>query len=301
MSRRRGRRTAMTARDDQRRTASTRAAAGPLVRVRLDISLRRHGLLRLGRAAGAPHRSGCAGGRAEHCAAGAREPRLVVAGRTDAGVHADGQVAHLDLPADALVRGADRLSCALAGVLPADVRVRAIAAAPAAFDARFGALWRRYDTASATSEPASIRCAAATCWIGVVRSTSTSMAAAAAALVGLHDFARVLQATPARHDRSHCAAVRRVARDRRARRRAPCRRTRSATRWFVRWSVRCSPSAAAAGRRRGPRTARSGSARGRGHRRAGARADAGRGGVSTRRRTRCAGRADCAHPAARHQ
>jgi tRNA pseudouridine38-40 synthase len=64
---------------------------------------------------------------------------LTVAGRTDAGVHATGQVAHYDGPAPdgTLVRR-------LAGVLPADVRVRSVTPAPAGFDARFSALWRRY-------------------------------------------------------------------------------------------------------------------------------------------------------------
>jgi tRNA pseudouridine38-40 synthase len=96
---------------------------------------------------------------------------LTVAGRTDAGVHARGQVAHLDLPAaawPALRRTAhlepaqdlsadaqdlssgewsavgDALRHRLAGLLPPDVRVRAIRPAPDGFDARFSALWRRY-------------------------------------------------------------------------------------------------------------------------------------------------------------
>jgi tRNA pseudouridine38-40 synthase len=80
-------------------------------------------------------------------------PGLTVAGRTDAGVHARGQVAHADVPEDAWapaavagpgrpgVRGA---VARLAGVLPADVRVHAVGAAPEGFDARFSALWRRY-------------------------------------------------------------------------------------------------------------------------------------------------------------
>jgi tRNA pseudouridine38-40 synthase len=67
-------------------------------------------------------------------------PSLTVAGRTDTGVHARGQVAHLDVPAmppDNVVRRLD-------GVLPDDVRVRSVAAAPPGFDARFSALSRRY-------------------------------------------------------------------------------------------------------------------------------------------------------------
>jgi tRNA pseudouridine38-40 synthase len=81
---------------------------------------------------------------------------LTVAGRTDAGVHAHGQVAHADVPADAWapgtdpapgvqgVRGVPRTVARLAGVLPADVRVHAVGVAPEGFDARFSALWRRY-------------------------------------------------------------------------------------------------------------------------------------------------------------
>jgi len=77
---------------------------------------------------------------------------LVVAGRTDAGVHATGQVCHLDLGGSvwAAVPGrADRppeeaLGRRLRGVLPADVRVRRVSVAPPGFDARFSALRRRY-------------------------------------------------------------------------------------------------------------------------------------------------------------
>jgi tRNA pseudouridine38-40 synthase len=78
--------------------------------------------------------------------------RVTVAGRTDAGVHARGQVAHVDVdpevvaasggrsaepPLDALARRVD-------GILPPDVRVRRVLEAPAGFDARFSATWRRY-------------------------------------------------------------------------------------------------------------------------------------------------------------
>jgi tRNA pseudouridine38-40 synthase len=70
-------------------------------------------------------------------------PRLVCAGRTDAGVHARGQVAHLDLDprvdldAPAVVRRLNR-------VLPDDLVVWRLTPAPAGFDARFAAVWRRY-------------------------------------------------------------------------------------------------------------------------------------------------------------
>ena len=70
------------------------------------------------------------------------EPVTVTcAGRTDTGVHARGQVTHVD------VEGAVdplRLLRGLNGVLPADVAVTAVTAAPEGFDARFSALARRY-------------------------------------------------------------------------------------------------------------------------------------------------------------
>jgi tRNA pseudouridine38-40 synthase len=67
--------------------------------------------------------------------------RLTVAGRTDAGVHATGQVAHADLP---LPVSCDELVRRLARALPADVRVPSARVVPAAFDARFAALRRHY-------------------------------------------------------------------------------------------------------------------------------------------------------------
>ena len=68
-------------------------------------------------------------------------PALTVAGRTDAGVHALGQVAHVDLPAGVEV---ERLAARCNGVLPADVRTASVQVAPAGFDARFSVLSRRY-------------------------------------------------------------------------------------------------------------------------------------------------------------
>ncbi|MFF4649415.1 tRNA pseudouridine(38-40) synthase TruA [Streptomyces sp. NPDC001380] len=69
---------------------------------------------------------------------------LTVAGRTDAGVHARGQVAHVDLPAELWEAHRENLRRRLAGRLPADVRVWSLTEAPHGFDARFAAVWRRY-------------------------------------------------------------------------------------------------------------------------------------------------------------
>ncbi|MFB6435814.1 tRNA pseudouridine(38-40) synthase TruA [Streptomyces sp. NPDC056411] len=69
---------------------------------------------------------------------------LTVAGRTDAGVHARGQVAHVDLPAELWAEHREKLLKRLAGRLPKDVRVWSVAEAPEGFNARFSAIWRRY-------------------------------------------------------------------------------------------------------------------------------------------------------------
>lgn len=79
-------------------------------------------------------------------------PRVTVAGRTDAGVHARGQVLHVDVPAEAWAgvpgrsdRGPEEsLLTRLAGVLPADVVATRVRVAPEGFDARFSAVARRY-------------------------------------------------------------------------------------------------------------------------------------------------------------
>ncbi|MGH4006997.1 MAG: tRNA pseudouridine(38-40) synthase TruA [Pseudonocardiaceae bacterium] len=67
---------------------------------------------------------------------------LTVAGRTDAGVHATGQVAHLDVPPGVLAP--DELAHRLARLLPPDLRVTAVSTVPRTFDARFSALRRHY-------------------------------------------------------------------------------------------------------------------------------------------------------------
>jgi len=77
-------------------------------------------------------------------------PRLTCAGRTDTGVHARGQVVHVDLPAISQTsrRGPQDTGKVLARRLPRglpdDLVVRRVTQAPDGFDARFSAIWRRY-------------------------------------------------------------------------------------------------------------------------------------------------------------
>ncbi|WP_345418909.1 tRNA pseudouridine(38-40) synthase TruA [Pseudonocardia xishanensis] len=112
--------------------------------------------------------------------------QLTVAGRTDAGVHATGQVVHVDLPADVdpawLVRR-------LARLLPPDVRVRYAVEVPAAFDARFAALRRhyRYRVAVTPWGADPLRARDTLSWPHPVDLTAVN--AASALLVGEHDFA----------------------------------------------------------------------------------------------------------------
>lgn len=113
---------------------------------------------------------------------------LTVAGRTDAGVHATGQVAHADVPRSVWEVKSDRLLRSLAGVLPADVRVRAIRSVPPEFDARFAALWRRYVYCISDVE-SGVDPLTRTFVLGWPRRLDADvMNDAAQRLVGLHDY-----------------------------------------------------------------------------------------------------------------
>jgi len=135
------------------------------------------------------------------------EVQFVVAGRTDAGVHAAGQVAHVDLDEAQWARiearhgraahdPAGSIAGRMRGVLGAypDVTVTASSVAPEGFDARFSAVWRRYryrlaDDASGydpmrRNDTTSIR--------GTL--DAEAMDAAAKTLIGLHDFAAYCKA-----------------------------------------------------------------------------------------------------------
>ena len=117
----------------------------------------------------------------------APSPRLTVAGRTDAGVHARGQVAHIDLAVDP---AADPLLLRrLNGLLPADVRVRAVRRAPPGFDARFSAVSRtyRYRVADEAAVLDPLRRAEVLTWPRLL--DLAAMRTSATGLLGLHDFA----------------------------------------------------------------------------------------------------------------
>lgn len=131
-----------------------------------------------------------------------REPiQLTVAGRTDAGVHARGQVAHFDAEEAAFQqRTIDgepmRLIRRLGRLLPDDVRVSACSFVPDTFDARFSALRRHY-IYRISADPAGVLPTRATDtahW--PKRVDLEKMQQAADFLVGLHDFVALCKYKP---------------------------------------------------------------------------------------------------------
>ncbi|MFE4467493.1 tRNA pseudouridine synthase A [Leifsonia sp. NPDC056824] len=135
-------------------------------------------------------------------------PTLTVAGRTDAGVHARAQVAHVDLGPEqvAILRkphgkrppldAPDALARRLNGILGpvADAVVLRASVAPPGFDARFSALWRRYEYRVA--DRASLRDPLQrhrTAWVSADLDAD-AMDLAAHGLLGLHDFASYCKA-----------------------------------------------------------------------------------------------------------
>jgi tRNA pseudouridine38-40 synthase len=120
--------------------------------------------------------------------------QVTCAGRTDAGVHARGQVAHVDLDGDP--GDLEKLVRRLNGVLADDVRVHAVTPAAPGFDARFAALWRRYAYRIA-DDPASVDPLQRRHVVHWPRPLDVdAMNAAAAHLVGLHDFAAFCKQRP---------------------------------------------------------------------------------------------------------
>lgn len=121
---------------------------------------------------------------------------LVAAGRTDAGVHARGQVAHVEVDPGGWARVAGGILRRAVGVLPPDIALHACAPAPAGFDARFSALSREYTytitTPAAVRDPLRRRST-----VDVRQSLDVpAMQSAAARLLGEHDFAAYCRARP---------------------------------------------------------------------------------------------------------
>ena len=119
-------------------------------------------------------------------------PKLSVAGRTDAGVHARGQVVSFALP-----KGADlsRLQGALNGMLSPEVVCRDVRTAPEGFDARFSATAREYRYRIDVG-PAPDPFTARFVWHREGELSLPRMRAAARHLVGEHDFTSFCRRPP---------------------------------------------------------------------------------------------------------
>jgi tRNA pseudouridine38-40 synthase len=172
-----------------------------LVRVRLDLAYDGSGYSGWARQ---PDRPTVEGTVAEALQTSLRlpdPPALTVAGRTDAGVHARGQVCHVDLDPVRWRAGSGRsgrepglaLVARLNGLLPRAIRVLQAAPTSRDFDARFSALARRYayricdDLRAANPLRADVL--EHRCPLDVA-----AMDLAGAALVGQHDFAAYCRA-----------------------------------------------------------------------------------------------------------
>lgn len=166
---------------------SASAEAHETTRLRLDISY--DGTDFSGWARQPGRRTVCGEIEEKLCAIVRTPVLLTVAGRTDAGVHASGQVAHVDVPTAALPDDPSRWVRRLARFLPRDVRVTGISVAPEHFDARFSAIRRHYEyrvtTAVYGAEP--LRARDTVAWPKAV--DLDAMQRASQSLLGLHDFA----------------------------------------------------------------------------------------------------------------
>ena len=125
------------------------------------------------------------------------ETRTVVAGRTDAGVHATGQVLHVDIPESISATRYDpdkdplepeHFGYRLNQILDEDIRIRSVAIAPTNFDARFSAVARhyRYKLLDGNRLLAPLQRFDAATWFRPL--DVDLMNQASAALLGKHDF-----------------------------------------------------------------------------------------------------------------
>ncbi|MDR2106864.1 MAG: tRNA pseudouridine(38-40) synthase TruA [Coriobacteriales bacterium] len=119
------------------------------------------------------------------------EVETVGAGRTDAGVHALGQVVSFELPAQVLAnRTPERIRTSLNALTPDGIVVRAVSEKPAGFSARFSATEREYRYRYVFDEVEPLFLRPYTWWVPTRHPVDVqAMKRAAPSLVGEHDFA----------------------------------------------------------------------------------------------------------------
>ncbi|MBQ9058154.1 MAG: tRNA pseudouridine(38-40) synthase TruA [Atopobiaceae bacterium] len=116
-----------------------------------------------------------------------REVDITCAGRTDAGVHALGQVVSLPVYDEETKLEARRIKRALSAIASNDISIREVMRAPAGFSARFDALARhyRYRISDSDTRPTLTQ---AFCWWHKTPLDIDAMSQAAQSLIGEHDF-----------------------------------------------------------------------------------------------------------------
>lgn len=131
---------------------------------------------------------------------------LAVAGRTDAGVHAWGQVVSCDLPGDVDL---DRLQRSLNRICGPALVVRDAAWADDGFDARFSARWRRYRY-TVLNRPVPDPFLAGTTWHVPQPLDLRAMVLACDPLIGEHDFSSFCRRPKVAPEATPVSLVRRV-------------------------------------------------------------------------------------------
>jgi tRNA pseudouridine38-40 synthase len=132
---------------------------------------------------------------------------LTVAGRTDAGVHAWGQVVSFDAPRGEVDLA--RLRKSVNGLCTPSIVVRAAEVAPEGFDARFSAQWRRYRY-TILNRDVPDPFLARTAWHVPERLDLAALRLAADPLIGEHDFSSFCRAPKVPSDAAPATLVRRV-------------------------------------------------------------------------------------------
>jgi tRNA pseudouridine38-40 synthase len=159
------------------------ALTGPLVRVRMTVAYDGGPYRGFALQPGHPTVAAVLGEALERVVSHA--VTLTCAGRTDAGVHAWGQVVHVDLAEDRT--DVARLQRSLNGLCSPTLVVRDAVVVPADFDARFSAVGRRYRY-TVVNRPVSDPFLAATAWWVEDPLDLRLMRMACDPLIGLHDF-----------------------------------------------------------------------------------------------------------------